>query len=691
MRQLVIGLAPGMPDALVDRIADRTGGVPLHAVEFVRMLLNTGLMERDGDGFRFTGTDEQIPIPDSVSAIIGARIDRLDSSAQATLRDASVLGFTFSLASLALLREDQAGSLEDVLRDLVRREILEFDENPRSPERGQYRFVQGLIREVAYGRLSRQERVARHLAVAEIFESANDPELAGVVASHYADAVDADPGNQQLVDRACRAVIEAAERAAGLKSDSQAAALYERAAEMTPDVNRRSSLQLRAAECLGRTGREDRGAALARDVLAWAKMNDDVRLEMRAVTALSSILSATFEPGVAAELTMELFARSEKTSDAEWIALAQETSRALMLSDRAVESLDVANQALPVMEDLESIEELLNTLINKGTALFWTGALVEGAALLRGVAELAADREMHSLRLRAINNLIAASRYDKNIGPDEAEELDQLTARLGVEAWTVRGDFFGAMVELDHGNWDRAMERIESGETYDLSEFWSDTFEIARLRAELTREGIDQERLERLAELNQKYIVAEDPQLRVGVAAGWGAMLVAMGEFDKALEVTNDIEDLTGTYPDVAEVQLHCAAALGDLARVRSLLARLNERHSRGRASRGLGKVALSFALAMDGDIEEAERAFADAEDLWAKSNSPLSLAVARGAFAVVADVENEIAAVKAEQARRFFSDAGYKLYLDGFMGIVPDTSAHFAEDLFERTAISNG
>ena len=54
--------------------------------------------------------------------------------------------------------------------------------DPRSPERGQYAFVQGIIREVAYGMLSKADRRARHLAVAHHFEAAGDDELAGVVA-----------------------------------------------------------------------------------------------------------------------------------------------------------------------------------------------------------------------------------------------------------------------------------------------------------------------------------------------------------------------------------------------------------------------------------------------------------------------------------------------------------------------------
>jgi class 3 adenylate cyclase len=222
MRELVAGLAPGLPDETVLRIADRTAGVPLHAVEFIRMMLNTGQLVAEGERFRLVDEGEDLTIPDSVSAIIGARLDRLSSDERSVVQDASVLGLSFMLPSVVEMRGSSTEGIDSVLRGLVRREILEFDEDPRSPERGQYRFVQSLIREVAYARLSKAERVSLHLQVAHRFEEADDIELAGMIASHYASAAAADADNAELAGKARSAVISAAERAASLHSDSQA-------------------------------------------------------------------------------------------------------------------------------------------------------------------------------------------------------------------------------------------------------------------------------------------------------------------------------------------------------------------------------------------------------------------------------------------------------------------------------------
>src|SRR2546430_9609795 len=57
--------------------------------------------------------------------------------------------------------------------------------SPRSPERGQYAFVQALIREVAYNTLARRDRKTRHLAAARYFESLATDELAAGLAQHY--------------------------------------------------------------------------------------------------------------------------------------------------------------------------------------------------------------------------------------------------------------------------------------------------------------------------------------------------------------------------------------------------------------------------------------------------------------------------------------------------------------------------
>src|SRR6185437_14703814 len=94
----------------------------------------------------------------------------------------------FSLAGLSAVSGIAEADLEPRLRILVRRELLTLEADPRSPERGQYAFVQALIREVAYNTLARRERKTRHLAAARFFEGLGSDELAGALAGHYLSA-----------------------------------------------------------------------------------------------------------------------------------------------------------------------------------------------------------------------------------------------------------------------------------------------------------------------------------------------------------------------------------------------------------------------------------------------------------------------------------------------------------------------
>src|SRR5256886_17701287 len=87
-------------------------------------------------------------------------------------------------------------SLEPLLGSLARKEVLSVQADPRSPERGQYGFLQDLLKQIAYETLARADRKARHLAAAEYLEQATgqaEQEAVEVVAAHYLDAYEAAP------------------------------------------------------------------------------------------------------------------------------------------------------------------------------------------------------------------------------------------------------------------------------------------------------------------------------------------------------------------------------------------------------------------------------------------------------------------------------------------------------------------
>ena len=103
MTELLAGLVPGLPDGLLAQILARAEGVPLYAVETVRMLLDRGALERSGDLYLPTGELETLEVPETLQALIAARLDGLSDTDRRLLQVAAVLGKTFTRASLASL------------------------------------------------------------------------------------------------------------------------------------------------------------------------------------------------------------------------------------------------------------------------------------------------------------------------------------------------------------------------------------------------------------------------------------------------------------------------------------------------------------------------------------------------------------------------------------------------------------
>ena len=185
MRQLLAGLVPGLPDAAASSIIARADGIPLYAVETVRTLVAEGRLVEEGGIYVPHGDLTTLAVPETLTALIASRLDTLDETDRRVVYNAAVLGQSFSVDALAAVVGVPTAELEPRLASFDRRELLRLETDARSPERGQYTFVQALIREVAYNTLSKKDRKQLHLAAARYFESLDNDEIAGALASHY--------------------------------------------------------------------------------------------------------------------------------------------------------------------------------------------------------------------------------------------------------------------------------------------------------------------------------------------------------------------------------------------------------------------------------------------------------------------------------------------------------------------------
>ncbi|MDQ1700640.1 MAG: hypothetical protein QOG34_2503, partial [Frankiaceae bacterium] len=143
------------PDAR-DAILARAQGNPFFLAELLHLLVDRGLLQRVGDGWRLTGELPREMLPAGVQAVLAARIDGLDPAAKALLRDASIAGGRFTVDMVRALEPaaDEATVVAG-LDELVDRGIV------RSSE-ASFTFAHTLAQDVAYAGIPKAERARRH-------------------------------------------------------------------------------------------------------------------------------------------------------------------------------------------------------------------------------------------------------------------------------------------------------------------------------------------------------------------------------------------------------------------------------------------------------------------------------------------------------------------------------------------------
>ncbi len=295
MVELVRGMVPGADDASIARIAQRAEGMPLYAVEMIRMLADRGVLRVGANAYELVGDLGELEVPETLHALIASRLDALPAADRALVQDASILGKSFTLEALIAVAGADAATLEPRLQDLMRREFLMREADPRSPERGQYAFVQGIIAEIAYGMLSKADRRSRHLSVAHHLEASGDDELASAVAAHYVEALRATPegpDHDALRARAADWLAQAAERATKLGSPNQALDLAEQALAITPPGPERVAILKGAAIAANDALQPERQFDCLREVVTLLRGMGDVGDEVAAMGLLASALGS---------------------------------------------------------------------------------------------------------------------------------------------------------------------------------------------------------------------------------------------------------------------------------------------------------------------------------------------------------------------------------------------------------------
>jgi len=406
MGELLGGLVPGLPAPVVATITERADGIPLYAVETVRMLVAQGQLVQEGGAYAPVGDLQSLAVPETLTALIASRLDSLEPSDRQIIHDASVLGQSFTLAALAAVTETSPPELEPRMARLVRRELLRQHMDPRSPDRGQYAFVQALIREVAYNTLARRDRKTRHLAAARYFEQLGSEELAGALAGHYLSA-HANAGEGAEADALAaqaRVALRAADRAAALGAHEQVISFVEQALTVTGDPAEQADLLERAGRAANALARSSPAAEFYKRAIELRREIGDRRGVARAVSLLGWALCDAQHFARATELVEGAVEEFEDLwPDPVMVELkGRVLARALVGTGQYERAVTAADDAAAVADRGDMAPLLAWSLLAKGTGYGSTGRLREGIALVRGAEELARSQGLNEVLTSAL-------------------------------------------------------------------------------------------------------------------------------------------------------------------------------------------------------------------------------------------------------------------------------------------------
>ncbi len=666
MRQLLAGLVPGLPAAAASAIVARADGVPLYAVETVRMLVGDGrLSEKDGV-YVPSGDLSQLAVPDTLTALISARLDALDPADRSLLQDAAALGQSFTANALAAVAGQSPEDLESRLRSLVRRELLILRADPRAPDRGQYAFVQSLIREVAYNTLARKDRKTRHLAAARYFESLDTDELVGALAGHYLAAHENagdGPDAGALAVQARIALKAAAERASSLGSQAQALRFLEQALAIATDDVERADLSEAA-------GRAAEAADLIDEASSHLRLAYDTRLalgdrsgSLRAITLLARATISSQQARQA--LTMIEAALKEfgdLAHDSSYARLQGQLARAHFFTQAYRRAVEVADEVLAAAERANLVELILDTMVTKGTALGAMGRTREGLLLVSGAGALAEAGGMPSIALRAyINGSISESLVDPRLSLDKLRIGLKLAARLGRpgEESSLSGNAF--IQAMRTGEWAWAEEVLQAALT-NAGSAWARMNALSGLANLADYRGEDSSELVAALKAEASEANTSDAQMRMDEVDA--SVAFAHGRLADAHRLFAVL--IAAGVPD-AEVHLQVARTslwMRDSTLAAQDLVAARRTGAFGRAiEAGYEQIAAGIS-ALEGRTAEAMSTYRRVLRDWRDLGLPWDEALTGLEMAMFLDPADDEVRQAADVARKIFAELGAKPFL---------------------------
>jgi class 3 adenylate cyclase/tetratricopeptide (TPR) repeat protein len=648
MERLLDGLVPGLPDELREQILQRAEGVPLYAVETVRMLLDRGLLERSGSVYRLTGAVEDLEVPQSLLGLIAARLDGLRPEARRVLQDAAVLGKTFTLNSLAAVSGLPPVDLQAMLTELVRKEVLSVQADPRSPERGQYGFLQDLVKRVAYETLSKRDRKEKHLAVAAWYENSwggEESDVVEVVAAHYLEAYNLapqDPDADRVKDRAADVLFQAGERAASLAANSEAERYFEQAARLVPDSARQAEMHERAGQMAARSGRNAVAISHLERAITLYESENLPHPAARALSRVGLVESASGQLDRSVQRMERAFAvLANDPPDEDLAILAARLGAVLYFNGDIDTASKRIEAALDIAEKL-GLPEVLSPALNvKAFLAMQRGHGEEAMALFAHALKLGLDNDLPTATIRAHFNLADLlchrDRYVEAL--DHYRSALALSRKIGDRSYerSTIGELAFNLTRV--GDWDEAAEFAATIAEEEVRSAPTDILSLLAVGEMYTDRGQIAE-VEKLLSWTAQLASSDDWQARTCFLSGRASLLRAQGRYGEALADAEEAIKVAAEFGGAGHQNVKAgfrtacesAFALDDTAKMDELLAFV-DRLGPGERPPYLHAQATRFharLAGIKGDAATVEPSFNEAEVSFAQLEMPFWLAVVR-------------------------------------------------------------
>ncbi len=430
-------------------LLERAGGNPLYAEQYVELFLEQGSVD-------------ELPLPETLQGIIAARLDGLPEEEKDLLQDAAVVGKVFWTEGFERHADDVAATLHSLERKgFVRRQRRSSLEGS-----GEFAFAHALVRDVAYGQISRADRATKHRRTAEWIAGLGRPEdHAEMLAYHWSAALElvrASGGDDgELSERTRFALREAGDRAFALNAFLPAETYYAEALELWPaDAAGRAELLFRRAHALHVTGDEGQMEALedARDALL--KIGDtETAAEAEAFLSRAMWYRGRGDDAKChLERAQELVAGAGSTvAKARVLCLS---ARLHMLASEEEEAIRIGTEALALAEKLDLTELRIHALTSVGTAKAWLDHT--GQAELDLALEIAKATNS-PLAVVVLNNLGVLATQNGDIVRAEELNVETLSVaqRMG-DGENIRFSRANLLYSsMFRGRWDETLENAD--------------------------------------------------------------------------------------------------------------------------------------------------------------------------------------------------------------------------------------